>query len=539
LSAVLEQVEETPRGSVPWIYASTVTFFLSGGIFYLYLAHVLPTDELGSVVVLAAIATLVSTGAALGLGGGFQHFLSFYQSRSELANLRTLLRSSFVVATLLSLTAAAALVAFSSQLSTFFFHTDQYTIIIEFLGLYSGLATAAAILQSVLIGLQRFIAFSVVYIIASVATYGLPVVLLHIWPNVQSIVYGWVLGSAIGVVLYAAVVLHHSRQATVQLEAKQHSLAGGMLYRNVLIYSVPILASALIGTAASYVDRLVLASLVSLSTVGIYNYAILVTGGSLFVVGPFATVLVPRISALFGRNDTGAIRKVGRTSVTLIVLVYVPFALGLAAIGPVLLRYLVGNVFVSASFPMALLLGITALSVPYTILISIASGIRRTGILLHASALALVSNIGFSVLLVPRIGMIGAAIGNSSMYWVAFLVLYFELQGTDLVRFDIGSIARIWAASATMCALVAVPLFFLDYDLIFVSLFVAAGIAVFLVSLRLLRAIPNDAADALIRFLPRWAAGARPVVCWTAACDHCHHEEDSARPASSVDSLLR
>jgi O-antigen/teichoic acid export membrane protein len=539
LSALLENPTETPRGSIPWIYGSTISFFLAGGVFYLWLAHTLPSEELGSVVVLSAIALIMSTGAALGLGAGFQHFLSFYKSRSELSILRALVRSSFLIATLLSLAAATVLVALSSPLSTLFFHSERLALTIKFLGLYSGLATAAAILQSVLVGLQRFVAFSIVSMVGSVSTYGMPVVLLHFWPSVQTIVFGWVVGAAITVILAALIVIRYVRQSALQPTDSRRSSSGKMLYRSILLYSVPVLASSLVGTAASYVDRLVLSSLVDLSTVAIYNYAILVTAGSLFVVGPFATVLVPRISTFFGRDEPDAIRRVSQTSATLIVLVYVPFALGLAAIGPFLLRFLVGSAFVAASFPLAALLGITAASIPYTILISLASGIRRTGSLLHASALALVANIGFSVVLVPRIGMIGAAFGNSSMYWVAFLVLYFELRGTDLVRFDSRSITRIWTASATMFVAVVVPLTLLGYDPTFVPLFIAVGTVVFLASLRLTRAVPDDAADALIRFLPRWAGVVRPTICWVAACERCSHDEQWSRLVPSVDALLK
>ncbi len=534
MSAVPGDARETSSGSVAWIYAGTATFFLSGGAFYLYLARILPTGELGSVVVLGAIASLVSIAAALGLGGGLQHFLAFYRGRSEQANTRTLLRSAFALAALLSLLATGVLVVLADPLSHFFFHSGQYTATLEFLGLYAGLATAATILQSVLIGLQRFVAFSLAYILSSVATYGLPVLLLHFWPDARSVVFGWALGAGIGVLVSATLVVRGARAALRPGPAEPGSLRARTLYRSVLLYSVPLLASTLVGTTASYVDRLVLASLANLPTVGVYNYAILVATGSLFVVAPFATVLVPRISASFGRHEVRAIRAVGRTAITLIVLVYVPLALGLAAVGPALLRSLVGNAFVAASGPMALLLGITAVSIPYAVLVSIASGIRRTPILLHASALALLSNVGLSVLLVRRVGMMGAAVGNASMYSIVLLVLYFELRSTDLVRFDLGSIARIWAASATMFAAIAVPLFLLGFPIKLVPVFLVIGGAVLLLALRLVRAIPGDVVDALIRFLPRWTSVVRPVLCWSAACERCHHRQAWSGAAPSL-----
>jgi hypothetical protein len=53
-------------------------YLLSGTVFYVYLAHVLQADKLGSVVVLAAVAAIMSVALSLGIGSGFQHFLSFF-----------------------------------------------------------------------------------------------------------------------------------------------------------------------------------------------------------------------------------------------------------------------------------------------------------------------------------------------------------------------------------------------------------------------------------------------------------------------------
>ena len=530
---------ELPQRGVPWVYASSTVFFTAGGIFYLYLAHVLAPDDLGTVVVLSAVALIASTAAVLGLGAGFQHFLAFYQGRGDRDPLRALVRSALATAGLLSVVAAVVVAAASWPLSTFFFHTPRFAMTIELLGLYSGFVTAATILQSVLLGLQRFATYARVYMAASFATYGLPVLFLRAVPGVPTIVLGWVAGSAIGLLLCLVAVLRGTRPLAPLAPGRAARARGTTIYRSLLLYSIPIFASSLIGTSASYVDRLVLASLTALSTVGVYNYAILMTTGSMFLVGPIATVLVPRISALFGRNDLDAIRAAGRTSITLVVLVFVPFALGLAAVGPFVLRLLLGSAFVPASVPLAMLLVISAASIPYVILVALASGVRRTGLILEASALALLANVGLSVGLVPSMGMMGAAVGNSAMYWVALLTVYVGLRGTDLVRFDTASIARIWSSSLAMFVAVALPLAFLGYRAVFVIGFIAVGIVVLLVSLRLVRAVPEDAVAALVHQLPRWAASVCPVVCWLADCRDCDHLAGLTRAPSARDAVAK
>jgi O-antigen/teichoic acid export membrane protein len=539
MSALLEDPIDTPPNSVPWVYASTVAFLLAGGVFYLYFARVLPLNELGSVVILQAIAPILSTAVSLGLATGFNHFLSYYRARGDSSVTQSLIRNSFVAAAGLAIAAAAVVEGLSNDLSILFFHTSRYASSIELLGLYIGLITTIGIFQGVLLGLQRFVAYSAITTLGSALTFGLPVLLFARWADVGSIVLGWTLGAAIESALFVVAIAGPLGPNHGLAEGHPLSLSRRALYVSLLVYSIPVLASNIISTGAFYVDRLILASISNLSSVGIYNYAILVASGSLFIVAPFSTILVPRISALFGRGDSVAIRALTRTSSGLVALVYVPFGLGLAAIGPFLLRYLVGDAFVSASLPMAVLLGITAAFIPYVVLVNLAAGIRRTATLAQASACALLANIVLSIVLVPRIGIVGAAMGNSAMSWAPFVALYFGLRGTHLVELDLRSILRIWVASGAMLIVVAVPLILLHYEPIFVLLFILVGIGVLLVSLRLVRALTEDLASALVRFLPRWAGGFRPTICWVAGCVHCNHSERWEARAATTSSFRK
>lgn len=513
---------ESARASIPWIYLSTVSFFLAGGAFYLYLARLVPTSEVGTIVVLSAVAAIVSAACSLGLGSGFQHFLSYHIGMADPSSVRALVRSSLLAALILSTLATAVTISLAGAIGLLFFHSSAYTEVLELLGLFSGLSTGSTVLQSVLLGLQRFVYYSIASISGNLATYGLAVLLLILRPGVISVVEGWILGAGLASLLYTVGIYLHplAPKAT-----EQETVRTTALYRSVLVYSLPLFAAALIGTGTTYVDRLVLASIADLSSVGIYNYAILVAAGSLFVVSPFGTLLVPKISELLGADNRHGIQFVTRTAGTLVVLVYVPFALGLAALAPILLRVLAGPGFVSASLPMGLLLLLTAVFIPYAVLTSLAAGIRRTDALVKASVLALLTNIALSIALVPKFGMIGAALGNSAMSWVAFGVLYVELRGTGLVHFDLSALVRIWLAAGAMALAIAVPLEVGGYTSLRAILFVALGAAVLVVALRWARALNADLTTFLVRILPRRLRFFRSTICWVAACDPlCGHD---------------
>ena len=509
------EAAEPVSTSVPWVYFGSLVFLLSGAVFYLVLARVLPTYDVGAIVILAAIATIMAVVFSLGIGPGFQHFLSFHMGRSEFGVVRTLVRSAFFFVMVLSIASALATLLLSTIFSDLFFHTGAYAPAIEILAVYSGLMTGNSALQSVLLGLQRFVAYSVVLIVSSLASYGLALGLLLLWTGVDAIVVGWALGAGLGCGLAVTAIVRTSRArygGTVWIgEAGNPNLR-----RDVMAYSLPLFVWSILATGATYVDRLVLASVANLASVGIYNYALLIAAGSMVVVGPFSTILVSKGSKLFGQQNREEIRAMTRGATTLIALVYLPLGLGGAALGPLLLRYLVGPGFVSASLPLIVLLVISGVFIPSTILNSVAASTRRTLAFAKAAVFAMIANVVLSILLVPRLGMLGAAIGNSSMVWVPFTVFYLELRGTGFIAFDTVSLTRIWLASASMGLLMGVPLWILNYSPPVVPVVVGAGIVYLAVMLRLLEAISNETAATLIRLLPRWLSPLRHVIYWLA-----------------------
>jgi O-antigen/teichoic acid export membrane protein len=269
--------------------------------------------------------------------------------------IRALLRTSFVLALFLGGASTALTVALSTELSQTFFHSRAYTSTIQLLGLLIGLSTAFSVLQSVLIGLQRFVVYATVSTLCYVTTYDSAVAFLSVRPGINSILYGWALGYGLACVLCIIAILRHARAVNIESSFTLAPGVGPALFRSLSLDSLPLLVSAVFTTGAQFVDRLVLASVANLSSVGVYNYALLLASGSLFVVAPFSTFLIPKISELFGRADARGIRQLSTTSATMIVLVYVPAGLGVASIGPFLLRVVAGPNFVVASLPLAIL----------------------------------------------------------------------------------------------------------------------------------------------------------------------------------------
>ncbi len=505
----------TPSGSVPWIYAGTVALALGGGLFYLYLARTASSAEVGTISLLAAIATVVVGFTSLGLGNGFQHYLAYYRGKGDAIRARRLARLALGVALLLAGAAIVLLVGFAAEWSRLFFHTASYAALLDLLAIFAGLSMAVGVLQSLLAGLQRFMALSAITMAQTIVMYGGTVGLLRAFPGTPvTVVVGWSLGMAVSASLCLGVVLRQTASLERSPARGRPPTGIGRMFPELFRYSLPAYVAGLLGTGAFYVDRLILAAFVDLSAVGIYTYAILAASAAAYLVNPFGTVLVPRLSALFGRDDAEGIRSVVGVSIALVVLVYVPAALLLSAVAPVALGLFVGPAYVSASEPLRILLLATAAAIPYTVLGSLAFGIRRTPLVMYASALALLSNIALSVVLIPRFSFTGAAIGNSAMAWVPLVVLYFGLRGTGLIRIAWRPLLSIWTASVAMAATIGVILAVPGAGPLGAVAGVAVGLALFLVLLRWTRGVTTEMVDTILISAPRWKYVVGPLLRW-------------------------
>ena len=61
--------------------------------------------------------------------------------------------------------------------------------------------------------------------------------------------------------------------------------------------------ASLIGYGATYLDRFIVSYLMNLSLLGIYNFALLISSAISFIIGPFSTILLPKLSEMYRMGE--------------------------------------------------------------------------------------------------------------------------------------------------------------------------------------------------------------------------------------------
>ena len=184
---------------------------------------------------------------------------------------------------------------------------------------------------------------------------------------------------------------------------------GRMNFDPILTYAVRNYPSNFIMYMQSRVDHFMIGYFLAPSQLGIYSIAILLSENLLRVTSAFQLALFPRVSADLSEKKYLLIARALRVTTVINIIL----SLGVAAIGYPLIKLLFGEAFLPAYIPLLILLASRVPEGFYKIAASTIAGIGRPGLVSVFSALGVFFNCLLGVILIPKIGLLGASLAQT------------------------------------------------------------------------------------------------------------------------------
>jgi O-antigen/teichoic acid export membrane protein len=432
-----------------------------------------------------------------GLSNGIQHYLSYHLVRENHSAIMKLMKETIAFSIFLALLAFTFMYFFAGEIAILFFHSTAYILSIRLIGIAIAGSVMINVFGSMLLGLNQYKKYSIIYIFINIFTYFFPLSMLFLTGKSVDLIAGLATINIISAIIFMIFVYNiYGKLVGLQTKTAREP------YRNLIYYSIPLFFSSIMGTSATYIDRIVVSYFINLSYLGIYNFALIIASAAALMVYPVSNLLIPKLSTFFSLDNKDGFKNSIRILLNIVSLIYIPAALGIAALSRIILYEFAGPAYAIAFLPLMIIMVVTSVFIGATVLSSGISSIRKTRIFIYSSGFALASNIVLSILLIPRFNIIGAAIAYSSMNAVNFSIVYYYARKFSINNYDISRVIKIWISSIIMFGIIFTLQGVFSYSMINIFIYILAGFLIYLVEIKAFHLISQEEMGYIVSVIP-------------------------------------
>lgn len=455
------------------------------------------TTLVGSISLIYAIISIFSVFFVIGFSAGIEHFVAFHLSRNNYGNVKSLIKKTGVFAIISAVMAYTVVYAIAPYIAMVLFHSLYY---VDFIRI-SGIAIAGAILMnifsSMLLGLKRYRQYSMGYLFVNISSYIIPIGLLFIFRTAIYVIIGISIADFINAGIY------------ISLLSKSYCLLGDSNkteriepFATMVVYSLPLFFSSIMTTSGTYMDRIIVSYFINLSYLGIYNYALVIASVAAVLTMPISNLLIPKLSGYFSLDDRTGFRDTVKMLLNISSMIYIPGAMGIAAISRITLYIFAGPAYVIAYIPLIIIMFVTSLFIGTVILASAVKSVQKSRIFILSSGASLLSNIILSIVLIPHLNIIGAGIAYSSMTTVNFAIIYAYARKLRISNYDIRTVLKIWGSSIILFTVIFTLQFFVPYNIFSEVGLILGGIVIYIMEVKFMKLIGAPEMEFIISIIP-------------------------------------
>jgi O-antigen/teichoic acid export membrane protein len=197
--------------------------------------------------------------------------------------------------------------------------------------------------------------------------------------------------------------------------------------REILPYSIRTFILGLTTRLLYYTHNIVIGILLGAARVTPYELVYKLCFLSTYLFSAISTIAFPRFSSLYAKGDIEGVGTLYLRIVKVTLLIMISVGLGLFFLGESFIALWVGEGNFAGSDVLVLLIMMNVFHAIGTPAAALLQGIGRNKELMYSEILNAVLNVTFTITLVPRVGLAGAALGTlaghlGSSFWVVLLL---------------------------------------------------------------------------------------------------------------------
>ncbi len=196
--------------------------------------------------------------------------------------------------------------------------------------------------------------------------------------------------------------------------------------KEVLWFGFYIVLANSIGMINVQIDSLMVGHFMSETDVGYYAVAIIFVEGLRLIPDSVQRITTPTIANYYGKQEYEKIHELMKNSMLKVLAITILISFTLISLGQFLIELLFKEEFLSAYYPLLILLVGYSFYAPVLSISGALAGIGKVALMSKLSFICALMNTILNILLIPKYGITGAAIATSiSLIITASLKLYF------------------------------------------------------------------------------------------------------------------
>jgi O-antigen/teichoic acid export membrane protein len=368
------------------------------------LARVLGPSLLGQYNLGNTVANFTTNFTKIGFDQGLVRFIPMYKTKNEYGKIKYLISMSFLISALLSILIGSVFYFYSDFLAVSLFNDIEMSGVLKITAFLIFIFTYYRLSSSVLKGIKRIDYLTIVSSFIVPITFLLSLLILNKY-DVFTVISIRMFSYFLGIIFIIYIIF--KKEKFINVDFKKINL------KKYFSFSSPLLFIGLLYFLISHIDILMLGYFLESADVGIYSVAVRISRMAVFLLSATNTIFGPTISELTAKKQFKTLEKLLK-SITKIILV---FSLNF------LLFVIIYNQEILTVFGSEYMLGGTVLII-LTFGQFINAAVGPTGTILIMSgkqnyevfnSIAIcILNIILNIILIPKLGITGAAIATAT-----------------------------------------------------------------------------------------------------------------------------
>jgi O-antigen/teichoic acid export membrane protein len=246
--------------------------------------------------------------------------------------------------------------------------------------------------------------------------------------------------------------------------------------RPYFLYSLPLVPYSILISINQLGDRFFIIHLLGIDKAGIYSFSYNLIGAAFMINTAIAYVIYPYISRMWADNDKKRVKYILEKGQNLFLYFAIPITCGLVFLYPDIVAIMAGdNFIIDRQLVLLIALGHIFLGI-YSINGYIVDLSQKTMLFLIVLIISASINMILNFILIPIIGLQGAALSTFFAYFVQAIVIYFISQKLVSFKIDIDYLFILICILASTIMLIVINLIEIDSTTTRVATSVIVGV---------------------------------------------------------------